>query len=295
MHVYVPSEYVTPTPRIPVTSRSRAVAAGKGTGYYYDTVLQGEDTRVYTMPSSIFPPVAIQVVGQLSGVDNELARIRLWLFLVSIGGIALASGAGLLVAQATLRPLRNLSETAERVRATRDLSQRIEVEGSDELGTLAATFNAMLESLDQAAERQRQLVQDASHELRTPLTSLRTNIEVLAADEHMPPAEREQLLRDVVAQLGEMTELIGELTELARGAEQDAPARGGPARPADRGRDPAHGAQPPRDPDRGVARADQHRRPAGQPRTRDREPARQRGEVEPRRLAGRGPARRTAS
>jgi two-component system, OmpR family, sensor histidine kinase MprB len=219
--VYIPSEYVSPTPRIPVTSRARAVAAGTSKGFYYDTTLQGEDTRVYTMPSQGTLPVAIQVVGQLSGVDNELARIRLWLFLVSIGGIALASGAGLLVAQATLRPLRNLSETAERVRATRDLSQRIEVEGGDELGTLAATFNAMLESLDQAAERQRQLVQDASHELRTPLTSLRTNIEVLAADEHMPPAEREQLLHDVVAQLGEMTELIGELTELARGTEED--------------------------------------------------------------------------
>jgi two-component system sensor histidine kinase MprB len=79
----------------------------------------------------------------------------------------------------------------------------------------------MLESLDEAARRQRQLVQDASHELRTPLTSLRTNIEVLASpDGKLPPEEREQLLRDVVDQLGEMTVLITELTELARGEEQ---------------------------------------------------------------------------
>jgi two-component system sensor histidine kinase MprB len=81
----------------------------------------------------------------------------------------------------------------------------------------------MLESLDEAAQRQRQLVQDASHELRTPLTSLRTNIEVLASGGRMPPAERKQLLQDVVVQLGEMTELIGELTELARGEEQNEP------------------------------------------------------------------------
>ena len=52
--------------------------------------------------------------------------------------------------------------------------------GNDELSRLATTFNAMLQSLDEAQQRQRQLVQDASHELRTPLTSLRTNIEVLA-------------------------------------------------------------------------------------------------------------------
>src|SRR4029077_9875012 len=89
-----------------------------------------------------------------------------------------------------------------------------------ELGRLAPTFNSMPASLDEAQRRQRQLVQDASHELRTPLTSLRTNIEVLAAADGLPPDERAQLLRDVVAQLGEMTELITELTELARGEEQ---------------------------------------------------------------------------
>jgi two-component system sensor histidine kinase MprB len=107
------------------------------------------------------------------------------------------------------------------VRQTRDLTQRIHVSGQDELSQLAATFNAMLASLDEAQQRQSQLVQDASHELRTPLTSLRTNIEVLARAGELPPDDREQLLRDVVAQLGEMTALIGELTELARGEEQD--------------------------------------------------------------------------
>ncbi len=221
--VYIPSDYLSRTPRIPVTHRARMVAARKTRAYYFDTKLQGDDTRVYTRASTDYPPVAIQVVAQLSTIDNELARIRLWLLLVSVGGIALASVAGLLVARTTLRPVRELSETAERVRKTRDLSQRIDVAGTDELATLARTFNAMLESLDEAAQRQRQLVQDASHELRTPLTSLRTNIEVLASGGRMPAAERKQLLQDVVVQLGEMTELIGELTELARGQEQNQP------------------------------------------------------------------------
>jgi two-component system sensor histidine kinase MprB len=219
--VIIPEGYVSPTPKIPVSSKVLLVAAGKAPAYFYDTRLGGVDTRVFTMPSTFTTPAAIQVIQQLSSVDNELARIRLWLLLVAIGGIALASGAGLFVARATLRPLRELSDTAERVRATRDLSQRIEIEGTDEIGTLASTFNAMLASLDDASQRQRQLVQDASHELRTPLTSLRTNIEVLATAESLPPSERAQLLRDVVEQLGEMTELVGELTELARGAEGD--------------------------------------------------------------------------
>ena len=75
----------------------------------------------------------------------------------------------------------------------------------------------MLGALEDSARAQRQLVSDASHELRTPLTSLRTNIEVLARDETLPPGEREKLLRDVTEQLLEMTALIAELVELARG------------------------------------------------------------------------------
>jgi two-component system, OmpR family, sensor histidine kinase MprB len=221
-NVYLPPGFVAPKPQLAVTARVRAVAKGTSGAFFYDTRLEGDDYRVYTVYSSFIPPVAVQVVQPLGGVDHELARIRLWLFLVSMVGVGIAGAAGFLVARATLRPLRDLSETAERVRATRDLSQRIAVDSSDEIGTLASTFNAMLGSLDEAQQRQRQLVQDASHELRTPLTSLRTNIEVLAAAEGLPPDERSQLLRDVITQLGEMTELITELTELARGEEQAA-------------------------------------------------------------------------
>src|SRR5262249_49244568 len=141
---------------------------------------------------------------------------------VAIGGVGLSAIAGFLVARAALSPVRELSETAERVRATRDLTQRIHVEGNDELSRLAATFNGMLESLDEAARLQRQLVQDASHELRTPLTSMRTNIELLASrGDELPPEGRAQLLHDVVEQIGEMTVLIGELTELARGEAEE--------------------------------------------------------------------------
>lgn len=80
----------------------------------------------------------------------------------------------------------------------------------------------MLAALEESSRAQRQLVADASHELRTPLTSLRTNIEVLASERKLPPGERERLLTDVVDQLGEMTTLISELIELARGAQQTA-------------------------------------------------------------------------
>jgi two-component system sensor histidine kinase MprB len=52
------------------------------------------------------------------------------------------------------------------------------------------------------------------------LTSLRTNIEVLRSGDELPEGERDRLLTDVVEQLSEMTTLIAELIELARGEQQ---------------------------------------------------------------------------
>jgi two-component system sensor histidine kinase MprB len=127
-----------------------------------------------------------------------------------------------LVARTALRPVRQLTAAAEHVARTRDLSRRIESEGSDELSSLGASFNTMLEALDDSQRAQRQLVADASHELRTPLTSLRTNVEVLADADALSSEDRRRLLRDVVAQLDELTVLVTDLVDLARGDESAA-------------------------------------------------------------------------
>jgi two-component system, OmpR family, sensor histidine kinase MprB len=208
-------------PLLPGAAQARLVASGERGRFFSESHYNKQHVRLLTAP--VGGGYAIEVVAPMTNVDHELSTIRLWLVLVAIGGVGIASIAGFLVARAALKPVRKLSDTAERVRTTRDLTQRITVEGNDELSRLAETFNAMLESLDDAASRQRQLVQDASHELRTPLTSLRTNIEVLARGDVLPPVEREHLLHDVIEQLGEMTALVSELTELARGADQEAP------------------------------------------------------------------------
>jgi two-component system sensor histidine kinase MprB len=190
-----------------------------GDRFFYDTDVQGIHVRVLTFAYG--PGYAVQVARPLTEVDDALGQIRLYLLAVAGVGIGLAALFGLVVSGAALAPVRRLTETAERVTETRDLSERIEVGGDDELSRLAASFNSMLAALEESNRAQRQLVADASHELRTPLTSLRTNIEVLASDRALPPEERRRLLSDVVEQLGEMTTLIAELIELAR-AEQHA-------------------------------------------------------------------------
>jgi two-component system sensor histidine kinase MprB len=198
---------------LPVTKDTlKAAREAVGTKHFSDT----GDLRVLTISGS---GIALQIARSLNEVNHTLHRVTIFLVLIALGGIAVAAGLGLAVSQAALRPVRRLTETAEHVTETGDLSQRIETGGEDELGRLAASFNTMLGALEESSRAQRQLVADASHELRTPLTSLRTNIEVLAGERALAPEERERLLSDVVEQLGEMTTLIAELIELAR-AEQ---------------------------------------------------------------------------
>ena len=207
---------------LPVSQRALKAARGEvDKPFYEDAHVEATHVRVLTIP--LGDGYAVQVARSVKEVDSILGKIRRWLIALALVGIALAAGLGLLVAQAVLAPVQRLTRTAEDVSETRDLSRRIDASGTDELSRLAATFNTMLGALKESARAQRQLVSDASHELRTPLTSLRTNIEVLARDEALPPHDREQLLRDVTEQLTEMTALIAELVELARG--DQAPSR----------------------------------------------------------------------
>jgi two-component system sensor histidine kinase MprB len=200
---------------LPVDDRDKRVAAGAHHAFYRNDEAGNQAIRMYTFQYA--KGYAVQVVSLVGEINHALSRL-LWILVgVAAGGIAVAVLLAFLVTRAVLKPVRRLTEASEHVAETRDLSERMDAAGRDELGRLAASFNTMLEALEDSLRAQRQLVADASHELRTPLTSLRTNIEVLARADALPPAEREKLLADVVEQLSEMSTLVAELVQLARG------------------------------------------------------------------------------
>ena len=200
---------------IPVSERALDVATGGAEPFYTDETLGEAHARVLTFPAA--PGVALQIARPLDEVDQTLDRLKTVLILIALAGIGLAMALGALVSRAAIAPVSRLTRATERVTETGDLSERIDARGQDELSRLAGSFNAMLGALEESTAAQRQLVADASHELRTPLTSLRTNFEVLMSDKELDPEERRRLLDDVVEQIGEMTTLIAELIELARG------------------------------------------------------------------------------
>ena len=210
---------------LPVEARTRALAAHGGEPFLRDVDVHGMHLRVLAAP--LGKAHAVQFAQPLSEVDSLLARLRLILALLVVGGVALAALLGRLVAGAAVLPLKRLTRVTEHVAQTQDLSKRIRPAGEDEIGRLATSFNAMLDALqrsmsalDASVHAQRQLVADASHELRTPITSLRTNIEIL--QQQGPDMDREdsgRLLADVVEQIEQLTTLMNDLIDLARGEE----------------------------------------------------------------------------
>jgi two-component system sensor histidine kinase MprB len=169
-------------------------------------------------------PVAVQLARPLAPVERILSKLRVILALLFVGGVVLAALLGRIAARRVLAPLAEVTQTAQVIGETDDLSRRLAVHADDEVGQLATRFNEMLErlehsraALDESVRAQRQLVADASHELRTPVTSLRTNIEVLLAGSDLDDDDRDRLLADVVEQSEELSELVSDLIELARG------------------------------------------------------------------------------
>ena len=191
----------------------QAVASGERGPFFADLEREGRHLRVLTM--RIADGGALQVARSLDEVDDTLSTLRLGLAVIVLLGIGAALGLARLATRAAVRPVSELTDAAEHVARTRDLTRRIEREGDDELSRLAGAFNTMLEALEASQRAQRRLVADASHELRTPLTSLRTNLEVLGRG-GLGAADHERLRADVIAQLEELTLLVSDLVDLAR-------------------------------------------------------------------------------
>jgi two-component system sensor histidine kinase MprB len=202
---------------IPVSSNALKVARGEMDGYFATISIDGAQFRELVRP--VDTGGALISVSPLDATNKALARIKFWAFLIGGIGIALAAALAALVATAALRPIRRLTAAAETVAATGNLSERVAVSGSDELGRLATRFNSMLAALEESVGRQRRLVADASHELRTPLTAARTNVD-LVREGKLPDEEVRHALDEASVELDSLTSLVSDLVELARGEER---------------------------------------------------------------------------
>jgi two-component system sensor histidine kinase MprB len=234
--VPVPKSGAVGSGRLPVTSGTKEVASGGRPAYFSDAEVGGYPVRMLTEPMA--GERALQVAIRSDSTRRSIDRIGLVMLVVTGIGTLVAALLGHLVSRTGLRPVARLTAIAERIAATRDPTLRIELpqpppqrlphrdDGKppkDELVRLAASFNVMLGELEASLAAQRQLVADASHELRTPLTSLRTNIDILTGGgDRLTEAHRARATVALRGQLREVTDLVNDLIELARGEEPEA-------------------------------------------------------------------------
>ncbi len=139
---------------------------------------QGEPFLTLIEPLAGDRPRFLEVAMDRAHDEFLLARYRERLWLVLGVSLVLCAVVGYLIARGGMRPIKRISQTAERIRAT-TLHERIATDGlPEELRGLTEIFNSMLDRLEQSFAHISQFSDDVAHELRTPINNLRGEIEV---------------------------------------------------------------------------------------------------------------------
>jgi heavy metal sensor kinase len=156
----------------------------------------------------------IRVLSPLDTVEGTLRSLRLILLLMLPVVLVLSGGAGAWLAGRTLRPVDRMVASARNISAE-NLQVRLPVPGTrDELDRLAATFNGMLDRIEQGFSFQRQFWEDVAHELKTPLAIMKGEMEV-ALRSGGGPGDRE-VLASGLEEVEGLIRLIEKMLTLAR-------------------------------------------------------------------------------
>jgi two-component system, OmpR family, sensor kinase len=219
---------------LPYTEETRN-ATQRGQEVLETIEVDGADLRLYSGPLVPRAPGVgmLQVARPLGPTKAVLAVLRFVLLVSGLASVIVSVLLGLLAARAALRPIDQLTREAEQIGLTQDFGRRVSpniYRRTDEVGRLAATFNAMLDRIQEAfgalqganerleagLESQRRFVADASHELRTPLTTVRGNASLLRRFDRLTPEDRKAAVQQIVAESERMSRLVNDLLTLAR-------------------------------------------------------------------------------
>lgn len=152
--------------------------------------------------------------GRWALIHWQRPRAVGWLQALVLLAVAVAIGAYPLVRRLTRR-LERLQHRVEALGAG-DLAARVAVEGRDEIARLAARFNEAAAQIERLVTSQRSLLAGVSHELRSPLARMRMALELL------PTGERSDLRAQMIRDMAELDDCIGELLLASRLQTRDA-------------------------------------------------------------------------
>jgi heavy metal sensor kinase len=185
----------------------------------FTTPISEQDWRALAQPILGTDGLAagwVQVARSLRPVDDALAALAAQLYIILPLAVLLAAIASYFLAGRALRPLTRIAHTAGEIGPS-TLGKRIGYRGPrDEVGTMATAFDAMLDRVQAAFERERRFSADASHELRTPLAAIKSGVGV-SLSRRRTAEEHKATLETLDAQVDQLIRLCDDLLVLARG------------------------------------------------------------------------------
>jgi len=193
--------------------------AGDGEAVFETFTVEGQNVRLYTAPLLADEEFLgyIQVARSLKALEDAMGFLRSTLMLAGAGLLSVSILVGWFLAGLSLRPIGRITQAAQDISLSGKLDRRLPLEGSrDEIARLVATFNRMMDRIDNGFAAQRRFVADASHELRTPLTTIRGNLELLRRSGAVSQPEMRDALDDVTSEAARMARLVQGLLALAR-------------------------------------------------------------------------------
>ena len=151
-------------------------------------------------------------------IDEQTELLQNYLIVLSLSILfvmIISASGGFLIAKKALTPIKEISETIDRISES-NLSERVTMEEiPDELKPLASSFNRTFDSLERSFNRQRQFAADASHELRTPLSVILSQSEVMLRKERTAE-EYKNALKAVGEAADMMSQIVRKLLTITR-------------------------------------------------------------------------------
>jgi len=186
-------------------------------GGHFDAQLNNRTIRQVQLPIKQNGVVEGYIMAAMSSesahaVLQRLRSVLILSFLIVLGGLYFVSR---LLAGRSIKPIQDVTNTISRI-TQNNIKERVALPANrDEIHELSSNFNALLERIENAIERERQFTSDASHELRTPLATLRGTLEVLIRKPRTQQ-EYEAKINYGLSEIERMTNTLEQLLLLAR-------------------------------------------------------------------------------
>ncbi len=161
------------------------------------------------------PIVIAHIAQRLDIVDRETRRAQTILLFAAIVACLAVVVASLFIARSLVDPIVRLTGAMDEI-GSEKLDRRLRWQRGDEIGRLAATFDAMLDRLQGAFARERQFISDASHEFKTPLTVINANAQLIRRWGDRDPVVRAESLDAIVDESSRLAEMVGGMLTLAK-------------------------------------------------------------------------------